>query len=95
MSDLLVGFDWDLINQDVDTNYTEITYSDKIRGYIVFVDGGVKVRHKRRDADTKFEVFMPFSTNTRSIFLGQSGTSSLGFFATEAGSATLRIYVAL
>ena len=92
MSDLSIGSDWDIINQDLTTTYVEVTHPRPIRGFRIKARGEANIRHKRLSSDTKYSTIKGGTAEPFTIWLSQA-TASLGFYAAEAGTETLEAYV--
>lgn len=95
MSDIFAGSDWDVINTSLTGTYVEVTYTKNIRGFRVQARGEKDVRHKRKNADTKYVTIKAGSAAPYSVMLSPSdpATTSLGFFAVASGSETLESLV--
>ena len=92
MADFSIGSNWDVINQALDTNYVEVTYTVPIRGFRINARGENDIRHKRKSADTKYHTIKGGTGEPFTIWLSQA-TPSLGFFAVGAGTETMEVVV--
>lgn len=79
--------DWDIINTDVNSADTEITYPRPIRNFVMKSRQGNTLYYRRTLSGANYITFLPGQTIDSRILLANAGltSASLGFIRTDAG----------
>lgn len=96
MSINLVGTNWDVINQSLNSTIAEVTYVRPIKDFWFRMRNDSTVYHRRLASDTKFVTIQGGVMPDKKVILSDANAAgaSLGFFNLDTGNTdTIEIYV--